>query len=229
MCKCFTVWHARGQGFKSPQLHNVNPPVTGGFFIERRFRLGARVPIPVLRRDGRPWPYAATREVGGTSAGYLPLCGVATSSTSGWETKLASEVRAWIRIPLAIIGGALTFFVVYLIAWSAWFWLTGANFKIGPSDLPVDEWVFYIVNLGFASAATSLVAHRTVTGRLTGYPRTFAAVLAVSGLWFLVATLATGDPESEPVVFYGAMATGVVTAVVASRWMRGRIWTKPPF
>jgi hypothetical protein len=37
-------WHARGQGFKSPQLHPTTPQVTASAFAQRR-----RLPLPDCR------------------------------------------------------------------------------------------------------------------------------------------------------------------------------------
>jgi hypothetical protein len=38
-------WHARGQGFRSPQLHHQNPPQNAGFILARRIVSSTRLVV----------------------------------------------------------------------------------------------------------------------------------------------------------------------------------------
>jgi hypothetical protein len=115
----------------------------------------------------------------------------------------------------ALVAAAVAYFVVYLGVFLAWFGITGANLKIGPSDLGVPGLVFHLTTTGIAAVAAGAAATLVLERSIAALVRIIGGTVAVTMAVVTVHVLALdGHPDQSPyhvaVTAMVAVALGVV-------------------
>ncbi len=121
----------------------------------------------------------------------------------------------------ALVAAAVAYFVVYLGVFFAWFEITGANVKIGPSDLGAPVLLFHLATTGLAAVAAGAAAAMVLERSVAALVRIIGGTVVVTVAVVAVHVLALdGDPDQSP--YHVAVAAVLAAALGVVRTARTR-------
>lgn len=149
------------------------------------------------------------------------------TASRGWQEPLrcaGGTIGTAVKLFALAVGGlvaaAVAYFVVYLGVTYVWFGLTGANPKIGPSDLGVPLLVFHLTTTGTAAVAAGAAAALVLERSAAALVRIIGGTVAVTVAVVTVHVLALdGDPDQSP---YHVAVAAVVAAALGVVQYRSR-------
>ena len=132
--------------------------------------------------------------------------------------ELVQQVIRWI---LTLVTAVITYYAAYLAVYFAWFGITDANFKIGPSDLGIPEIIFHLVTTAVAAAVAGLVAGGILTRSWAITPLVAGGTVVVVAAFIVFYTLVLdGHPDQSPIHAPVAAAAAVLLGGTLSRQPR---------